>query len=55
MKGAIEIDELQAEPLILNHDNVTEETLVLIRGKVLEMMKQAKEYEGSNLQSCWQR
>jgi hypothetical protein len=46
----LEIDELQAEPLILNHDNVTEETLVLIRGKVLEMMKQAKEYEGSNLQ-----
>ncbi len=46
----LEIDELQAEPLILNHDNVTEETLVFIRGKVLEMMKQAKEYEGSNLQ-----
>lgn len=46
----LEIDELQAEPLILNHENVTEETLVLIRGKVLEMMKQAKEYEGSNLQ-----
>ena len=46
----LEIDELQVTPMILNHENVTAETLVYIRGKVLEMMKKAKEYEGSNLQ-----
>ncbi len=46
----LEIDELQVKPLILNHNNVTEETLVFIRGKVVEMMKLAKEYEGSKLQ-----
>lgn len=46
----LEIDALQVEPMILNHDNVTEETLVFIRGKVVEMMKLAKEYDGSNLQ-----
>ena len=46
----LEIDELQVTPMILNHENVTAETLIYIRGKVLEMMKKAKEYEGSNLQ-----
>jgi len=46
----IEIDELQVKPLILNHSNITEDTLPLIRGKVLSMMKLAKEYEGSKLQ-----
>lgn len=46
----LEIEELQVKPVILNHNNVTEETLVFIRGKVVEMMKLAKEYEGSKLQ-----
>lgn len=46
----VEVEDLQVKPVIINHNNVTEETLVLIRGKVLEMMKKAKEYEGSNLQ-----
>ena len=46
----LEIDESQVTPMILNHENVTAETLVYIRGKVSEMMKKAKEYEGSNLQ-----
>lgn len=46
----LEIDELQVTPMILNHNNVTEETLVYIRGKVLSMMKLAPEYQGSKLQ-----
>lgn len=46
----VEVDALQVEPMILNHFNITEETLPLIRGKVLEMMKKAAEYQGSPLQ-----
>lgn len=46
----LEIDELQVKPMILNHNNVTEETLVYIRGKVLSMMKLAPEYQDSKLQ-----
>jgi hypothetical protein len=46
----LQVDELQVEPMILNHNNVTEETLKYIRGKVVEMMKKAAEYEGSKLQ-----
>jgi hypothetical protein len=41
-----EIEDLQVTPMILNHENVTKETLVYIRGKVLEMMKKAPEYHG---------
>jgi hypothetical protein len=44
------VDELQQEPLILNHNNVTADTVKFIRGKVIEMMKKAPEYEGSALQ-----
>ncbi len=44
------VDELQQEPLILNHNNVTTDTVKFIRGKVIEMMKKAPEYEGSALQ-----
>jgi len=44
------VDDLQVEPLILNHNNVTAENVKFIRGKVVEMMKKAPEYEGSALQ-----
>ncbi len=46
----VEVEELQCKPMILNHDNVTEDTVFLIRGSVLEMMRNAPEYEGSALQ-----
>jgi hypothetical protein len=46
----LEVEELQVKPVILNHNNVTEETVVLLRGKVLQMMKQAPEYAGSKLE-----
>lgn len=46
----VEVEELQCTPMILNHDNITEETLPFIRGNVLEMMRKAPEWEGSNLQ-----
>lgn len=46
----VEVEELTVTPMILNHNNVTEETVILIRGKVLEMMKKAKEYSGSKLE-----
>jgi hypothetical protein len=44
------VDDLQVEPMILNHNNVTPENVKFIRGKVVEMMKKAPEYEGSALQ-----
>jgi hypothetical protein len=44
------VDDLQQEPLILNHANVTADNIKFIRGKVLEMMKKAPEYQGSALQ-----
>lgn len=46
----LEVEELSVEPLIINHNNVTEETLILIRGKILAMMKLAPEYSGSKLE-----
>lgn len=45
------VDELEVEPLILNHNNVTADNVKFIRGKVVEMMKKAPEYEGSKLQA----
>lgn len=46
----VEVEELGATPLILNHNNVTKDTVVFLRGKVISMMKAAPEYEGSVLQ-----
>jgi hypothetical protein len=46
----LEVEDLQVEPLILDHNNVTEQTVVYLRGKVLQMMKLAPEYQGSKLQ-----
>jgi len=46
----VEVEELTTKPLIINHNNVTKETLVFLRGKVIAMMKAAPEYEGSVLQ-----
>lgn len=46
----VEVEKLQCTPMILNHNNVTEETVFLIRGGVLEMMRKAPEWEGSVLQ-----
>lgn len=46
----LEVEELQVTPLILNHNNVTAETVTLLRGKVLHMMKLAPEYSGSALE-----
>lgn len=46
----VEVEDLEQTPLILNHDNVTKDNVVFIRGKVLEMMKKAPEYAGSALQ-----
>jgi hypothetical protein len=46
----VEVEELECKPMILNHNNVTKDTLILIRGKVLEMMKLAPEYKGSKLE-----
>jgi hypothetical protein len=47
----VEVEELSATPLILNHNNVTKETVIFLRGKVISIMKAAPEYEGSVLQS----
>ena len=46
----VDVDELQVTPMIINHENVTEETLVILRGKILQLMKQAPEYSGSRLE-----
>lgn len=46
----LEVEELEVEPLIINHDNVTEETLVFLRKDIIKLMKLAPEYAGSNLE-----
>jgi hypothetical protein len=46
----VDVDELRVEPLIINHDNVTEETLLVLRREIINMMKLAPEYSGSTLE-----
>ena len=46
----LEVEDLQATPLIIDHNNVTEESIVFLRDKVLHLMKSAPEYQGSKLQ-----
>lgn len=46
----LEVEELQVKPLIIDHNSVTEESVVFLRGKVLQLMKNAPEYQGSKLQ-----